>query len=93
MSREEKKVDKNFVEDRIFTIPLSQVWISPIKKRSPSAVRFLRRFIKKHMKSESVIISTEVNEKIWSRGIEKPPRKIRVRATKDEEGTIKVSLA
>jgi large subunit ribosomal protein L31e len=40
-----------------------------------------------------LIISNEVNEKIWGRGIEKPPRKIRVRAAKDKEGNVTVYLA
>ncbi len=35
----------------------------------------------------------EVNERIWGRGIEKPPRRIRVRAVKDEEGTVTLYLA
>jgi len=43
--------------------------------------------------TERLVVSNEVNEKIWSRGIEKPPRKIRVRAVKDKEGVIKVYLA
>jgi ribosomal protein L31E len=40
-----------------------------------------------------LIISKEVNEKIWSKGIEKPPRKIRVRAAKDKDGNVTVHLA
>jgi large subunit ribosomal protein L31e len=40
-----------------------------------------------------IIISNEVNEKIWSRGIEKPPRKLRIRAAKDEEGNVTIFLA
>jgi large subunit ribosomal protein L31e len=38
-------------------------------------------------------ITKEVNERIWDRGIEKPPRKIRVKATKDKEGNVTVHLA
>jgi ribosomal protein L31E len=40
-----------------------------------------------------LIISNEVNLRMWSRGIEKPPRKIRVRAAKDKEGNVTVYLA
>ena len=40
-----------------------------------------------------VIISSEVNEKVWGRGIEKPPRKIRVRTAKDSDGNVTVYLA
>ena len=42
---------------------------------------------------DSIVISNEVNERIWSRGIEKPPRRIRVRVTKDREGLVRVYLA
>ena len=57
-------------------------------------------FITKHMKLEmkvseeeeeeelpQLLISQEVNEKIWDRGIKKPPRKIRVRALKTKTAT------
>lgn len=90
------------VEERFYTIPLGRVWISPRKKRAPKAMRQIKRFIKKHMKirdeeadteAEKLVISNEVNEKIWSRGIEKPPRKIMVRAVKDEEGVVTLYLA
>jgi large subunit ribosomal protein L31e len=40
-----------------------------------------------------IIISNEVNEEIWSRGIQKPPRKLRIRAAKDEEGNVTIFLA
>jgi len=45
------------------------------------------------MKPESITISGEVNERIWRKGIQKPPRKIRVRAAKDEDGKVSVYLA
>jgi len=40
-----------------------------------------------------LIISNDVNEKVWRRSIEKPPRKIRVRAAKDGDGNVTVFLA
>jgi len=106
---EEKKreaPEEEIVEERIYTIPLSRAWISPRKKRTPRAVRMVRSFVQKHMKIETeakteeeeeeagrLVISDEVNKKLWSRGIEKPPRKIRVRAVKDKEGTVTLYLA
>ncbi|UCE44555.1 MAG: 50S ribosomal protein L31e [Candidatus Bathyarchaeota archaeon] len=87
----------------MYTIPLSRAWIAPRRKRAGRAVRLLRSFIQRHMKVDAepeeegeagrLVISNEVNEKIWSRGIEKPPRRIRVRAAKDVEGTVTVYLA
>jgi len=98
-----KELEEEIVEEKFYTIPLGRAWISPRKKRAPKAMRIIKGFIKKHMKlrtevegeeeAEILVISNEVNEKIWSRGIEKPPRKIRVRAVKDKEGVITVLLA
>ena len=39
-----------------------------------------------------LIISQEVNEAVWARGIEKPPRKIKARVTKDSDGNVSVFL-
>jgi large subunit ribosomal protein L31e len=98
-----KEIEEEIVEEKIYTIPLGRAWISPRKKRAPRATRILKNFIHRHMKikteteegeeTERLVVSNEVNEKIWSRGIEKPPRKIRVRAVKDKEGVITVYLA
>jgi len=93
VEEEEKAEEKKIVEERIYTIPLGRAWISPRNKRTPRAVRIVRGFIQRHMKPENLILSNEVNERIWSRGIQKPPRKIRVRAAKDEEGTVTLYLA
>lgn len=104
-SRKEKPEEEEIVEERIYTVPLGKAWIMPPRKRTPRAMRMLRAFITKHMKLEAkregeeeeeprkLIISNEVNEKFWERGVEKPPRKIRIRAAKDKEGNITVYLA
>jgi large subunit ribosomal protein L31e len=82
------------VEEKIYTIPLRHVWVvTPRGKRAPRAVRDVRDFVTRHMKAEEVAMSNEVNSAIWSRGINKPPRKITVRAVKDKEGKVIVYLA
>jgi large subunit ribosomal protein L31e len=104
ISRKEKEEpEEDIVEERFYTIPLRKVWISPRKKRAPKAARIVKSFVLKHMKvrteaegeeeAEKLVIDNEVNEKLWSRGIEKPPRKIRVRVVKDKEGIVTVLLA
>ena len=40
----------------------------------------------------NVKISNEVNEAIWARSIEKPPRRIKVKVVKYEDGTVWVYL-
>jgi large subunit ribosomal protein L31e len=104
--RKKKKEEEEIVEERTYTIPLQKALVRPPKKRAPRAIQMIKAFITKHMKLEvkvseeeeeeelpQLIISQEVNEKIWSRGIEKPPRKIRVRAAKDKDGNVTVYLA
>jgi large subunit ribosomal protein L31e len=101
-----KQKEEDVVEERIYTIPLQKALIRPPKKRAPRAMQLLKIFVAKHMKmavtvSEDeeeeelpqLIVTQEVNEKIWSRSIEKPPRKIRVRLTKDKDGNVTVHLA
>lgn len=102
-----KEEKEEFVEERIYTIPLQRAWLMPPKKRTPKAIRIIKAFVQRHMKVGEVsiageteeeeggriIISNEVNEKIWRRGIEKPPRKLRIRAAKDEEGNVTIFLA
>lgn len=103
---EKEKPEEEIVEERIYTVPLGKARIVPPNKRTSRAVRMVRIFITKHMKLEArkegeaeeeepkkLIISNEVNERMWKRGIEKPPRKIRVRAAKDKEGNVTVYLA
>lgn len=77
------------VEEKIYTIPLRHVWVvTPRGRRAPRAVRDVRDFVSRHMKAEEVAISNEINSALWSRGINKPPRKITVRAVKDKEGKV-----
>lgn len=104
--RKKKEEEEEIVEERIYTIPLARALVRPPKKRAPRAMQMIRAFITKHMKLEmrveaeeekgelpKLVISNDVNEKVWGRGIEKPPRKIRVRAAKDKEGNVTLYLA
>jgi len=103
--RRKEEVEEEIVEERIYTIPLGRAWISPRRKRAPRAVRLIKSFVERHMKLQSgsageefeearrLVISNDVNERVWSRGIQKPPRKIRVRVTEDKEGVVTVYLA
>ena len=88
-----EEIAEEIVEERIYTIPLRRAWVSTRKKRAPRAMRLVKSFIQRHMKPEALVVRNEVNERIWGRGIEKPPRRIRVRAVKDREGTVTLYLA
>jgi large subunit ribosomal protein L31e len=78
--------------ERVYIIPLRDVKRVPRTIRSPKAVRLVREFLIKHMKSDDIKLDPSVNEKIWERGIQKVPPKIKVKATKEEDGSVSVTL-
>jgi large subunit ribosomal protein L31e len=45
------------------------------------------------MKSDEVKLDRSINEKVWERGSQKPPTKIRIRAMKMEDGQVQAELA
>jgi large subunit ribosomal protein L31e len=85
--------NKDIVEEQVYTVPLDHAWITPIWKRTPREIRILKEFIAKSMGADTIVIGSEVNERLWSRGMEGKSRKIRVRAVKDKDNIVKVYLA
>jgi large subunit ribosomal protein L31e len=78
--------------DRTYVVPLAPAWIAPRYRRTSRAVNVLKEFAKRHMKSSEIKIDTKLNDTLWNRGITKPPRRITVRMTKDEDGLVTISL-
>ncbi len=90
--------------ERIYTIPLTVTRQVPKTKRAPRAIKEIKDFVNQHMAEEApdedkekgekkgVWVDRKVNEVIWARGIERPPRKVRVKAIRFEDGLIEVSL-
>ena len=78
--------------ERIYTIPLGGIYEIVRMKRGKRAVTFIRDFALRHMKAADTKISEGVNSAILRDGIEKPPRRIKVRIVKDENATAKVWL-
>src|SRR3989338_4245052 len=77
--------------ERVYTINLGKVLLSPDNQRAKRAINMVKEFARHHMKTQEIKIEGELNQKIWERGIKHPPRKIRVRMTKTDEGHIIVS--
>ncbi|MFX0046933.1 MAG: 50S ribosomal protein L31e [Candidatus Hermodarchaeota archaeon] len=90
---EEEAPKEEIVDERIYIIPLAKARRGPRNKWAKKGVRYLREFMERHFKPESLVISQEVNEAIWARGIQKPPRKIKIRATKNIDGLVVCYLA
>lgn len=86
--------EEEIIDERIYTVPLRMAyWTGSRIHRANRTVRILKEFIERHMKPEELLIQPEVNDKIWARGIQKPPRRLRIRATKNAENLVRVYLA
>ncbi len=90
---EEEAPKEEIIDERIYIVPLAKARKGPRNKRTKKAIRYLREYMTRHFKPESLVITQEVNEKLWERSIQKPPRKIKVRATKNIDGLVVVYLA
>ena len=77
--------------ERVYTINLGKVKLSQSQHRAVRAINMIREFARHHMKVETIKIEEELAQQIWSKGVRSPPRKVRVRMTKTDEGFILVS--
>jgi len=78
---------------RTYVIPLRRGFVkTPKYKRTNKAVRVLREFLKKHMKSEDIKIGPALNDLLWINGIKNPPGKVTVDVTKDNKGVVRAEL-
>merc|ERR1712087_1089727 len=64
------------------------------KKRAPRAVKEVKAFAKKMMRTEDVRVDTKLNKFLWSQGIKSVPGRVRVRLARkrndDEEAAEKL---
>lgn len=85
--KEEKKLE------RVYNVPLRREWLkAPKYQRGKKAVKALREFLMKHMKSENVKIGKMANLELWKHGIKNPPHHVQVKAVKDSDGVVKAEL-
>ena len=70
-------------DEKVYNIPLREAYKKARLKRTPYAVREVKKFIKTHTKAKEVKIGKHLNEELWKRSIKKPPHKIRVKAFLD----------
>jgi len=78
----EKKPEK--LEERVLTLSLRDAWATKRNNRTRAAVKTLKRQIAKHTKKEPKL-DKSLNQKLWARGDQKPPRKIKVRVAIGKE--------
>jgi len=79
--------------ERTYNIPLRKEYSKvPRWKKTNKAVSAVKKFLKKHMKSEEVKLGKHLNEKLWKHGIKNPPHHIKVITIKDEKGIVRAEL-
>ena len=77
--------------ERVYTIPLGKVLLSQSQHRAVRAINMIREFARHHMKVEDIRIEEDLAHQIWARGVRSPPRKVRVRMSRTDEGYVLVS--
>ncbi|ADV65419.1 50S ribosomal protein L31e [Desulfurococcus mucosus] len=67
-------------------IPLGRVYFGRRMNRADRAVRLVKKYVARHFKdAEKIIVDPLLNKYIWSRGREKPPRRVVVEVRFDKE--------
>jgi large subunit ribosomal protein L31e len=77
--------------ERVYTINLGKALLSVDTHRAPRAINMIKEFARHHMKTSEIKIEEDLAHQIWARGVRSPPRKIRVRMNKTDEGYVLVS--
>ncbi len=91
MAKKEEKAKT--VLERVYIVPLRKEFQKVASwRRTEKAVKALKEFIVKHMKSENVVIGKYANQLLWKNGIKNPPHHIKVTALKDDKGKVTVEL-
>ncbi|MFH2105869.1 MAG: 50S ribosomal protein L31e [Candidatus Micrarchaeota archaeon] len=65
--------------EKVINVNLTKSYEYTRTRRTERTVKILRDFIGKSTKADDVKLSNALNSSVWCRGIEKPPRKIKVR--------------
>ena len=93
MAQKKSKKDNEGKIERIYTIRLRKESRKvPRYKRAKKAISAVRQFLIRHMKVQEVKILKELNQKILERGRKNPPHKVHVKAIKQEERGVFLSI-
>ncbi|OIR57877.1 MAG: 60S ribosomal protein L31 [Amphiamblys sp. WSBS2006] len=66
-----------------FTMRLGQKVVGKgRKRRATRAIKAVRKFVQREMKTTLVRIDTELNKKIWEKGQKEVPKRIRIRVSR-----------
>jgi len=85
-------------EERVVTVPLRDVRKVATQKRADRAMTIIRDHLSQHfnVEADEVRLDPSINEKVWERGRQNPPSKLRVRAARfleDDEAIVEAEVA
>ena len=73
------------VEEKVFNIPLRGTHDKQRRRRASNAIKIIRDFLIKNTKTANIKIGKSINDVLWKKGIQNPPRKIRIHIIKEED--------
>ncbi len=94
-----KQAEPKIILEREYIIPLRREWLKvPEYKRANKAVKAIKQFLVRHMKIydrnlRKIKIDILLNNEVRFRGMRKPPAKIKVKAKKFDNDSVRVELA
>lgn len=74
--------------DNIHTINLGKARLSSSQHRATRAINMIREYTQRHKHRDKVLIDEELAHHIWARGARRPPRKVTIEMTDDEDAIL-----
>jgi len=82
----EQKQEESKTIKKVLTLNLRRYILRASRfKRAKKAITALRELAMRHSKSKIVKVSVKLNQYIWSKGIKRPPAKVKVKIIKEGE--------
>jgi len=81
------------MSEKIHVVPLRKAYEAPRTKRAKVAIRLIREYVERHTKASVIRLTPRLNEVVWSRGIEKPPHRVKIKVTMIDEETAEIDVA
>jgi len=80
--------------ERVYNVPLRKgAQKAPRYERASKAIRVLRQFLKRHMKSDDVRIGPYLNSQILKSGRKNIPHHVEVKVVKSDDGIVRAEYA
>lgn len=74
--------------ENIHTINLGKARLSSSQHRAARAINMIREYTQRHKHRDKVLIDEELSHYIWARGARRPPRKVTIEMTDDEDAIL-----